>query len=375
MIPLFEQYPTLKEKLPYVSLGELPTPVQRMDKLGESLGIGQLYIKRDDISGRIYGGNKVRKLEFILGEAMQSGAKEVMAFGAAGSNHALATAIYAHQLGIKSISMLMPQPNAKYVRRNLMMSYYCGAELHACGSNLESITNMPLVRLATAYQQIRHRSKTGYFPHLIPPGGSSPVGVTGFVNAALELQKQISDGKMPEPDYIYVASGTMGTAVGLTIGLKIAGLNNRLVSIGVTSEKFANTTRMLGFINKTAYLLHSLDSKFPELVFSNSDIYIRHEFFGRQYALFTEDGMKAVSLTKGYEGIKLDGTYTGKTMAAVIADAKSGHLRDTTVLFWNTLNSRDFSDSITGLDYHKLPRDFHHYFKDDVQPLDRESNF
>ena len=145
MIPLFEQYPLLQEKLPYISLGEFPTPIQRLDQLGAKLKIGQLYIKRDDLSGKIQGGNKIRKLEFILGSALRSGAKEVITFGGAGSNHALATAIYAQQVGLKSISMLMPQPNANYVRRNLAMSHYYGAELHSCGAGLESPRNLPLV--------------------------------------------------------------------------------------------------------------------------------------------------------------------------------------------------------------------------------------
>lgn len=200
MIPLFKQYPQLGEKLPYISLGEFPTPVQELQRLGMELGVGHLYIKRDDLSGRLYGGNKPRKLEFILGDVLRSGVKEVITFGGAGSNHALATAIYARQAGLKSISMLMQPPNARYVRRNLLMSHCCGAELHSCGARLESVWNMPLVYLATIYQLLRCRLKSGYFPKLIPPGGSSPLGVIGFVNAALELKEQIANGDMLEPD-------------------------------------------------------------------------------------------------------------------------------------------------------------------------------
>jgi 1-aminocyclopropane-1-carboxylate deaminase/D-cysteine desulfhydrase-like pyridoxal-dependent ACC family enzyme len=124
MIPLFKQYPKLEEKLPYISLGEFPTPVQKLERLGMELGVGNLYTKRDDLSGRLYGGNKPRKLEFILGDVLRSGAKEVITFGGAGSNHALATAIYSRQAGLKSISMLMPQPNARYVRNNLLVLYF-----------------------------------------------------------------------------------------------------------------------------------------------------------------------------------------------------------------------------------------------------------
>jgi D-cysteine desulfhydrase len=372
MIPLFEQYPLLGEKLAYVPLGEFPTPVQKLERLGAELGISQLYIKRDDLSGKVYGGNKPRKLEFILGNALRSKAKEVMTFGGAGSNHALATAIYARQVGLKSISMLMPQPNARYVRHNLLMNHYCGAELHLCGAGFESARNMPLVYATTTYQLLRHRLKKGRTPYFISPGGSSPIGDTGIVNAALELRKQITSGEMPEPEYIYVACGTMGTAAGLILGLRAAKLSGRVVSVAVNSEKFANTRAMIKFTDKRNSLLCSLDASFPRFEFSETDVDIRHDYFGKRYALFTDEGMKAVSLMRECEGIKLDGTYTGKALAALKHDAKSGSLRGKAVLFWNTLNSKDFSDAISDLDYHDLPRCFHRYFEEEVQPLDRD---
>ena len=372
VIPLFEQYPLLREKLAYASLGEFPTPVQKLERLGSELGVSQLYMKRDDLSGKLYGGNKPRKLEFILGSALRSKVKEVITFGCAGSNHALATAIYARQAGLKCISMLMPQPNAQYVRRNLLMSQYCGAELHLCGSGLESATNMPLVYTAATYQLLRHRLKKGRLPYFIPPGGSSPLGVVGFVNAAFELRDQIASGEMPEPEYIYVACGTNGTAAGLTLGLKAAKLGSRVVSVRICGEKFVNARAMFRLVNKTNSLLCSLDASFPRLEFSEEDIDIRHDHAGQRYALFTDEGMEAVSLMRECEGIKLDGTYTGKTLAALRHEAKSGNLRGKAVLFWNTLNSRDFSDDIADVDYHDLPRPFHRYFEEEVQPLDRD---
>ena len=109
MISLFERYPLLAHKVPYVSLGEFPTPVQKLDQLGKQIGLDNLFIKRDDLSGKVYGGNKIRKLEFILGEALHTRTKDVLTFGSAGSNHALATAIYARQLGLKNISIASAQ--------------------------------------------------------------------------------------------------------------------------------------------------------------------------------------------------------------------------------------------------------------------------
>jgi 1-aminocyclopropane-1-carboxylate deaminase/D-cysteine desulfhydrase-like pyridoxal-dependent ACC family enzyme len=268
--------------------------------------------------------------------------------------------------------MLMPQPNAQYVRRNLLMSYHFGAELRSCGAELESVRNMPLVYLATTYQLLRRRLKSGRLPQLIPPGGSSPLGVTGFVNAALELRKQIMDDEIPEPECIYVACGTMGTAAGLNLGLKAANLNSRVVSVRITSEKFVNTRGMIELISKTNSLLHSLDASFPRFEFLAADVDIRDDYFGKRYALFTNQGMQAMSMMRACEGIMLDGTYTAKTLAALIDDAKSGRSRGGAVLFWNTLNSRDFSDVVSSIDYHDLPNDFHPYFEEEVQPLDRD---
>ncbi|MCW4033135.1 MAG: pyridoxal-phosphate dependent enzyme [Candidatus Bathyarchaeota archaeon] len=364
MISLFERYPSLKEKIPYISLGEFPTPIEKLDRLGEALGLNSLYIKRDDLSGKIYGGNKIRKLEFLMADAIEKNVKEVLTFGYAGSNHATATAVYAQKLGLRSISMLLPQPNAHYLRRNLLMSHYCNAELH-------QHQNMPLLVFATFYQLLRHRLRYGHFPHVIWAGGTSTLGNIGFVNAAFELRDQIEDGEMPEPDLIYVPSGTMGTSAGLILGLKAANLESRVVCVRVADEKFANTKRTLKLLRATNSLLSSLEPFFPLIEFSKEDVNIRHDFFGQHYALFTEKGMEAVKRMKATEGIGLDGTYTGKALAALIDDAEKNDLKDKVVLFWNTYNSKDFSHMIASIDYRQLPRPFHKYFEEEVQKLDK----
>jgi D-cysteine desulfhydrase len=365
MIPLFEHFPLLRAKLPHIALGEFPTPVEKLERLGKHIGSEHLYIKRDDLSGTVYGGNKVRKLEFLLGHALHVKAKEVLTFGFAGSNHAMATAIYAHQVGLKSISLLMPQPNTYYLRRNLLMSYYCGAELH-------QHRNVPVVALGTMYQLLRHKLKYGSFPTVIAAGGSSPPGVLGFVNAAFELQKQIISGQLPEPDRIYVALGTTGTAVGLLLGLKAANLKSQVIPIRVADEQFANARKMVKLFRETTSFLCSLDPAFPHVELSEQEVAIRHDFFGRQYALFTKEGMDAVYRMQQTEGITLDGTYTGKALAALIHDVETQAVKDEVLLFWNTYNSRDLSKHLAAVDYRQLPRCFHRYFEEEVQPLDSE---
>ena len=366
MIQLFQQYPLLRNRLPYVSLGTFPTPIQKLERLGKDTGIGHLYVKRDDLSGKVYGGNKIRKLEFLLGHALQAGVKEVLTFGSAGSNHATATAIYAQQVGLKSISMLIPQPNAHYVRLNILMSHHYKAELH-------QYRNMRFLCVGKIYQLLRHKLKQGRFPEVISLGGSSPLGTIGYVNAAFELREQVVEGRMPEPDLIYVPLGTMGTVVGLILGLKAANFKSQVISVLVADEKFVKLNRMVTLFKKTNSYLHSLDPSFSILVFSWKDQEIRQDFFGEGYARFTKEGMDALLRMEKTEGIKLEGTYTGKTLAALIHDARKKYLRDKVVLFWNTCNSKDFSDVIANIDYQELPRCFHRYFEEEVQPLDRDS--
>jgi D-cysteine desulfhydrase len=366
MIPLFERYPGLKDGLEHVSLGKFPTPVERPERLARKIGVNDFFVKRDDLSGETYGGNKVRKLEFVLGDVVSRGAKEVLTFGFAGSNHAAATAVYADRLGLRSISMLLPQTGAEYVRRNLLLSHCVNAELHQKAA-------MPLLAVATSYQLLRHRLKFGRFPAVIPAGGSSAFGTIGHVNAAFELKDQIEKGEIPQPDYIYVALGTMGTAAGLLLGLKAAGLDTEVVAVRVVSEKFGSALGMVKLFRKTNGLLHSIDDSFPLFEISERDVDVRNDFFGGQYARFTEEGMNAVAVAKEYGGITLDGTYTGKAFAALIADAEKNLLREKTVLFWNTYNSRDFSETISRADYHDLPACFHPYFDGETKAADRRS--
>jgi D-cysteine desulfhydrase len=184
------------------------------------------------------------------------------------------------------------------------------------------------------------------------------------------LNKQILKGEIPEPDYIYVASGSMDTAAGLMLGLRATNSKTREVAVRVNSDSFVNAKGMVKLINKTNSLLSSLAPSFPRLDFSEHDVDIRHSFFGKQYALFTEEGMEAVACMKSYGSIRLEGTYTGKTFAALIDDSRKSSLKNKVVLFWNTHNSLDFSRAIAPIDYHQLPRCFHRYFKEEVQPLE-----
>ena len=302
MMPIFEQYPVLKKNIPHIHLGEFPTPIRHLKELGKEIGSDYLYLKHDGLSGPIYGGNKIRKLEFLLGDALLKGAKAVLTFGFAGSNHALATAVYARKLGLKSISILFAQPNAQYVRRNLLFSHVCGAEIHHFKHEMAAY-------IPTTIILFRKRLQQGKSPYIIAPGGSSPLGVIGYVNAGFELKEQIAGGLVPEPDTIFVPFGTMGTAVGLTIGLKAAGLKARLIPVRVVDEHYGNKEKFIKLFKKTQALILSLDPSFPRVEITNDEPVIQHGFFGGEYARFTDQGMAAIDLVTKSEGIQLEGIY------------------------------------------------------------------
>jgi len=365
MIPLFKQYPILKDVIPHQSLGLFPTPVEPCERLGKELGIQNLFIKRDDLSGEIYGGNKVRKLEFLLADALSRHAKEVLTFGCVGSNHATATAVYANRLGLKSALVLLPQPKTRAARTNLLMDHLNGARLYFC-SHEEEVSRL------VAEVMEKSAAEHGMKPTVIPVGGSSPVGALGFVNAAFELGEQIRSGEVNEPDVIYVAIGTMGSTVGLQIGLALQKLKTQVIPIRIVPENFANPQDMQRLFTDTLTLLKDKGVEVEKAEGAIDKLVIRDDFYGSEYALFTQEGVEAMRLANQLAGLKLDGTYTGKALAALIADGRKGELKNKDVLFWNTYNSRNLQPHVISLDYHKLPQDFYSYFEETAQPLDKE---
>jgi len=341
MPPLLKSYPKLQKELPYLKLARRSTPINQLKNLQRVTGNPYLYIKRDDSGGTVYGGNKVRKLEFLLGDALRQKSKSVITFGAAGSNHALATSIYAAQAGFKSTSILFPQRNSELIHILDFKSH------HAKTSRI--------------IKQITRLDKKE--PYVIPPGGSSSLGVVGFVNAAFELRSQIEKGILPEPDVIYLPSGTMGTCAGLLLGLAAAGLKSRVMAVKVTPKQFSNEIRFQKLFSEANVLLNTYDPSFPIFSFPHTKARLRQGFLGRGYGIPSRAGTEAVRIMKEHEGVNLEGTYTGKTMAALLDDIKNGYLKKKYVLFWNTYNSRNVYKNSENIDYRKLPRSFHIYFK------------
>jgi 1-aminocyclopropane-1-carboxylate deaminase/D-cysteine desulfhydrase-like pyridoxal-dependent ACC family enzyme len=360
--PLFDAFPGTRE-IPWVRLASLPTPVDDCPSLAENTGASSFAIKRDDLTGEHYGGNKVRKLEFLLGSAIDKCASDVITFGAAGSNHALATAVYGAAHNLRVHSMLMRQPNARYVRRNILASLAAGADLHHFADTAAALRGASRLRRAL-------RSRTGRDPLVIPFGGTTPVSTVGHVNAAFELASQVEAGLLPEPDLVFVALGSWGTAAGLALGLRAAGLRSRVVAVPVISEDSGSPDEVLGVVTATEAVLRSYAPQLPSIGLTTGDLDVVRGFVGEEYARFTPAGMEAVSLMRREAGVALEGTYTGKTFAALLSWGRAGRLRGRNVLFWDTYNSRDLTAGSEAVSIDRVPARLRTYFEEPTQELD-----
>ena len=315
-----------------MTLGCFPTPVEPMPESARLLGLPSLFIKRDDVSGRAYGGNKVRKLEFLLGQALADKRRAVITFGAVGSNHVRATAVYGKELGLQVHAVLAPQPSTPNLEANLFADRAAGATLHFVESYAQA-----LGRGAELRDEITIRD--GIEPFIIPFGGTNARGTIGFVNAAIELAGQIEAGALPEPDLIYVAYGSTGTASGLALGLAAVGLRTSVVGVRVVPAESSNPGRTKRVMEEAVALLRELDAGFPSVKPESVALEVREGFLGGGYAVATAESLDAVALA-GANHMHLETTYTGRALAALVADARAGKLGGKTVLFWNTYNSR-----------------------------------
>ena len=322
---LLERFPKLTGRLPWLSLGSWPSPVTRLDALGRELS-ADLWIKHDEHSGPLYGGNKVRKLEPLLGEALARDSESVLTVGGIGSNHVVAVAIYARSLGLGTRAVVIPQPVTAQVRQNLELDLALGVELVPC----------PVKELVPLYFE-RERWRGGARCYATGPGGSSALGTLGFVAAALELKQQIDAGQLPEPDDIFVALGSGGTTAGLALGCALAGLESRVVGVRVVEKLICNgpLTRLLvgRALSALRKLAGPVDRPAINLAVDNTQ-------FGGRYGRPTDAGREAMARIQQAEGVALEPTYTGKALAAMLGHCQ-GPGKGRRVLFWNTYNGQD----------------------------------
>lgn len=326
MRALFREFPELVGSIPHQEIASLPTPV-------EPLPIGKnSWIKRDDLSHSVYGGNKLRKLEFVIADALERGSRRIVTFGAIGTNHGVATAMICRQFGLKCRIYLFDQPVTDVVCQNLRLMQALGAELRYCGSLAKTVLAF--------YANPARAKRENYF---LFAGGSSPLGTLGFVNAALELRQQINDKQLPQPKTIVCPVGSGATLAGLSLGMSIARLPIEVVGIRVAASHLGplptctretefklmvQTQRLL-----RKYGLSTLDQHLTMPI-------LLDDYFGNGYGHQTDQAREAASQFEKM-GVRLESTYTAKAAAAFLTIQAT---TDEPTLFWNTFNSRDMTE-------------------------------
>lgn len=321
---LFARFPRLEGSVPWRSLGVRCTPLERVDLELPGGGTRRILVKRDDLTARPYGGNKVRKLEFILADAHVRGVTRVITAGAAGSHHALATALYARELGMDSTLVLFPQARTEHVRQVLLLD-------HALGAELRFTPRMETVPLALARTRLAHRREK---PYHIAPGGSDPIGTLGYVSAGLELADQLADDLAR---HIHVAAGTFGTAAGLALGLALAGIDVPIRATRITSRIVCNDISLRRLIDRTAAYLHRAGVDEVPAGRAAAMVELRHDQIGAGYGRETEAARIATRVFEA-AGLALDPTYTAKAAADLLAtpDTSGG-----VPLFLHTLSASE----------------------------------
>ena len=355
-LALERRFPTLAGRLARIKLTNLPTPVHPLPRLAREQGIDRLWVKRDDQSGILYGGNKPRKLEFLLADAQRRGRRSVMTFGGIGTHHGLATAICAREIGLRAILVLLRQPVTEHVRRCLLLDHAYGAELHYAPT-------VPRVA-ATALRLLARGLVRRDIPYIIPTGGTSPLGTLGYVNAAFELAEQIENGELPEPGSIFVPLGSGGTVAGLMLGLKLAGLRSRVIGVLVTDILPPSPRSLARLARASLRRLRRAAPEVPEVNLSEADATLITGYVGKGYGAATAEGEAALQRVETLEAIHLDPTYTAKCFAALLQLAHQPPYRDQTILFWNTYSSVDPAAALRGLpDFRELPAAFHAFYR------------
>jgi len=349
---LFREYPELEEKIEWVSLGDFPTPVHRI----ENLEPNNLWVKRDDQSCTLYGGNKIRKLEFIVGDIQKKNKKHVVTMGGIGTNHGLATAVICDKLGLECTLLLFKQPVTSHVKENLLLFKKFNAETLYRGSLWNTVWAYYLFE--------RIKTPRAYF---LFAGGSTVLGTIGYVNAVFELKDQIEKGEVPEPECIFCPLGSNGTVAGIALGVLLTGLKSKVTGVRVTASHLgpfpASTPGTVKGLMKQVYrYLKKLCNDIPDVKIEAP--HIENGFFGGAYGMPIEKGIEAMELCEEKAGLKLEPTYTAKTFAALLDHCCSSKNMGP-VLYWNTCSSVDLSRQAASVNCHDLPQDLQVFLEAD----------
>lgn len=302
--------------LPKIRIAHLPTPVEPLPRLGAELGGLRLFIKRDDQTGLAFGGNKTRKLEYLMAEAQANGARTVLTTGALQSNHCRQTAAAAARLGLDCI-LVLAGDSGMAASGNLLLDRLLGAEL---------VFTTQEDRDQALRQAFESAWADGRRPYLVPYGGSSPTGAAAYAFALGELLDQGLT-----PDWIVFASSSGGTQAGLVTGARLRGYEGHI--LGISVDEPAEILRAV-----VADLAEQIGDRLgKKLKISSGDVEVNADYLGAGYGEMGAAEREAIQAFARLEGVLLDPVYTGRAAAGLIDLARRGHFQPgETVLFWHT---------------------------------------
>lgn len=303
-------------KLPRVKIGNLPTPVEAMPRLASQLGVRELWIKRDDLTGLAFGGNKVRKLEFFFADALANGARTIITAGAVQSNHCRQTAAAAAKFGLNCLLVLTGEPPLRK-SANLLLDELFGAEVVWCNKDKRES------KLQEVYQQAWTEGRR---PYLIPYGGSNATGVLGYTLAVFELLDQGF-----HPDVIVFPSSSGGSQSGLVLGSLLAKVNWDILGISVDAPEATLKEKILQLLQDAIHN-YQFDIRIDPV-----KIHINDHYLGKGYGIPTEADIQAIRTFARTEGILLDPVYTGRAAAGMIdLIGRKVIPQEAKILFWHT---------------------------------------
>lgn len=309
--------------LPSIPFASAPTPVEELNRLRDALGGGpRLLVKRDDTIGFAFGGNKVRKMRLVAGDAIADQADTLITCGGVQSNHARVTAAAAARLGLRCI-LVANGAQPERPTANALLARLLGAEIRYVSSR-----EARAIEMEAAAEQER---RAGRRPYVIPLGASTPLGAAAFAHAVTELLEQI-----PPPDVIVHSSSSGGTQAGLVAGCALAGVRTRVIGISADEPAPALAATVGDLLAGLSKLIAPADVR-PLARLDTVEIDVDDRFVGAGYGAQTPESREAIDLAARTEAIFLDQTYTAKAMAGLIARVRAGAFSDAaTVLFWHT---------------------------------------
>jgi D-cysteine desulfhydrase len=327
---LFAEFPTIARALPWTPLAHGPTAVEPCTAIADYLGRDDVWMKRDDLISPLYGGNKVRRYEFVLADALARGARAIVTTGGLASTQVTATALFGRALGLPVRAVLFDQPLTAFGRTAVLANVTAGAEVIYGGGYLGTVARTLLTARRTPDR------------YVILPGAPEPLANLGYIDAMLELAEQVRAGQMPRPDVIVLPTGSSGTLAALALGAAYLGWPTEILGVRITARIACNRFTIGLILRATTRFVRARAPAFGRALDARARpprFALFHGAIGRGYGYPTPDAIEGTRQLARLTGATGEVTYSGKALAGLRAIAGDKRYAGKTILLWNTLST------------------------------------